>query len=154
METKTGNLSVLPLYAYGKRERGNCQVLMPKTCKLLKEQFARPTKLVLGVIKLNYIDEKTKTLPLDSLTNAVLRIILPIQIPQGFEYRVGKDTVLDLKEDQMLVIDQSYEHVYDNLKGSKKAVWFSIDILHPDLTEENLKQVQASYYAKRLFMLF
>merc|ERR1719150_3715386 len=104
---------------------------MPQTCKFMKEQFPRPTKFNMGVVKLNYIEENTKTLPLDSLINAMLRILVPVQIPQGFEYRVGKDTVLDLKVGEIMVIDQSYEHVYDNLKGSQKAVWFSIDIIHP-----------------------
>ena len=103
---------------------------------------------------MNAIDAKTKTLPLDSLTNANLRLILPLQVPQGFEYRVGKDTILDLKEDQIMVIDQSYEHSYNNQKGSQKAVWLSIDLIHPDLTEQDLKQVQASDYAKQLFLQF
>ena len=149
-----GNLTVLPLFVYGKRERMNCMELMPQTCKFLKANFTRPTQFKLGVIKLNAIDAKTKTLPLDSLTNANLRLILPLQVPQGFEYRVGKDTILDLKEDQIMVIDQSYEHSYNNQKGSQKAVWLSIDLIHPDLTEQDLKQVQASDYAKQLFLQF
>ena len=63
METKTGNLSNLMLYTYGKRQRMNCKVLMPQTCKFMKEQFTRPTKFNMGVVKLNYIEENTKTLP-------------------------------------------------------------------------------------------
>ena len=149
-----GNLTVLPLYVYGKRERMNCMELMPKTCKFMKANFTRPTQFKLGVVKLTALDAKTKTLPLDSLTNANLRIILPVRVPKDFEYRVGKDTVLDLKEGQIMVIDNSYEHIFNNQKGSQKAVWLSIDILHPDLTEQDIKHIQASDYAKQLFLQF
>ena len=154
-ETKDGgNLTVLPLFVYGKRERMNCMELMPKTCKFMKANFTRPTQFKLGVVKLTALDAKTKTLPLDSLTNANLRIILPVQVPQGFEYRVGIDTVLDLKEGQIVVIDNSYEHSFNNQNGSQKAVWLSIDILHPDLTEQDIKQISATDYAKQLFLQF
>ena len=84
----SGNYSTLPIHTYGKKKRVICSEVMPKTCKFLKEKFERVTSFKNGVTKITTIDANTKTLPMEGLTNMKLKVLVPIQIPQGF--KIGK----------------------------------------------------------------
>ena len=148
-----GNLSNLPLFTYGKRRLMNCLEVMPETCKFMKSQFPRPTKFNLGTVKLTAVDPKTKTLPMDGMTNVRLRILVPVQIPQNFKFRIGKDTEVPFKDD-FIIIDDSFEHQYDNENSDEKAIWLSIDILNPDFTMEEAQRLSATSYAKAVFLPF
>ena len=148
---KEGNFSVLPLFAYGKRRRMVCKDIMPETCKFLKKNFDRAINVEYGVVKLTVMDPKIKTLPLDGLTNMRLRLLVPIHIPEGFVMTLGEDTKVPLDR-EMMVIDESFEHRYDNEKGSSSAMWLSLDLVHPDVTPEEAKQLSVTAYAKNFFM--
>ena len=80
------------------------------------------------MIKLTAVDSNTKTLPLDGLTNIRLRIILPVQIPEGFKMTVANTEV---SMQSLVVIDDSFEHSFDNENGKEKAIFFSLDVPHP-----------------------
>ena len=148
---KSGNFSVLPLFTYGKRRRVICVEKMPETCKFIKSNFDRAAKLKFGTVKLSVMDPKIKTVPLDGLTNMRLRILVPLQIPAKFTLTLGRDTVVPVNND-MVVIDDSFEHKYDNEESTEAAIWFSIDIPHPDVTHDEAKGMWVSPYAKNFFM--
>ncbi len=145
-----GSLATLPLFSYGKIRHAICHEIMPKTCKFFKSLFPRPTKFKLGMIKLTSLSPKTKTAPLDGLTNMRLRLLIPLQIPTGFQMLIAKDTLVPM--DRIAVIDDSFEHTYMNENSSEPAVWLSVDLQHPDLTPEEVKQMSVTAYAKQAFI--
>lgn len=147
-----GNFSVLPLFTYGKRRHANCKELMPETCQFMKKNFDRPTKLHIGTVKLTVLDPKTKTLPLEGVTDMRVRLIVPLQIPTGFKIVLRQDTEVPL--DKMVVIDDSYEKVFDNQEGKEAAIWLSIDLAHPEISAEELKNLSITPYAKNFFLMF
>ena len=149
-----GKYYSLPFFYYGKRRRLICKDLLPKTCKFVKDTIPRAANLKYGTVKLNVLDPKTKTVPLESLTNLKLRILMPIQVPEGFQIVLGKDTSVPLKEGQWNVIDDSFERVFDNEKSDKAAIWLSLDIPHPDMGPQDEKSVSITIYAKTLFLYF
>jgi hypothetical protein len=144
-----GNYSTLPLFTYGKKRRVICNEIMPETCTFVKKNFERLTTFKHGVIKLTVVDSKAKTLPLDGMTNIKLRVLVPIQIPEGFKMIVA-DSEVSMKS--LAVIDESFEHRFDNENGDDKAIWLSLDIPHPDCTPEELKRMQATPYAQQYFL--
>lgn len=149
-----GNWSTLPLFEYGKRRLTNCLEFMPKTCAFFRSSFERAAKFKMGSVKLTVLDAKTKTAPLTGLTNMRLRLLIPIQIPKEFQLKIGKDTVID-KMENLTVFDDSFEHVYDNEKSDKQAaIWLSVDLKHPDITEEELSRMMVTQYAKTFFLTF
>ena len=101
----------------------------------LKKNFERVTSFKHGVIKLSTVDPKTRTLPLEGMSNIKLRVLVPIQIPEGFQMFVADSQV---PMDSLAVIDESFEHRYDNENDSDKAIWLSLDIPHPDCTPKEL----------------
>ena len=137
-----------------------CSEIMPETCKYLKSNFNRATsfkvnlvtfcpELILrlffkkwknflsifmllqhGIIKLTAVDSNTKTLPLEGMTNIRLRIMLPVQIPEGFKMTVANTEV---SMQSLVVIDDSFEHAFNNENGKEKAIFFSLDVPHPGL---------------------
>ena len=117
-------------------------------------EFFRAAKMHYGAVKLTVIDPKTKTLPVECLTSLRLKILMPIQIPEKFQMTLGKDTEVSLVEGQWTVIDDTFERVYNNENGDKAAIWLSLDIPHPDLSEQQTKGVAISAYAKNLFLHF
>jgi len=144
-----GNYSTLPLFTYGKKRRVICNEIMPETCTFVKKNFERLATFKHGVIKLTVVDSKAKTLPLDGMTNIKLRVLVPIQIPEGFKMTVA-DSEVSMKS--LAVIDESFEHRFDNENGDDKAIWLSLDIPHPDCTPEELKRMQATPYAQQYFL--
>ena len=53
---------------------------------------------------------------------------------------------------KITVIDESFEHLYNNEKGNEKAIWMSFDIPHPDCTRDELKRMSITKYAQNLFL--
>ena len=150
-----GQFSTLPLFTYGKRRLLNCKSIMPQTCRFIKTSFNRAATFSLGTTKLTVVDAKTKTLPMNGLTNARLRILVPLQIPPEFRFRLGQETLVPLPDHDIVVINDSFEHQYDNEKSQDQAaVWLSIDIMHPDLSVEDLKRISSTAYARDLFLTF
>ena len=144
-----GNFSTLPLFTYGKKRRVICKEIMPKTCAFLKKNFERVTSFKHGVIKLSTVDPKTRTLPLEGMSNIKLRVLVPIQIPEGFKMLVADSQV---PMDSLAVIDESFEHRYDNENDSDKAIWLSLDIPHPDCTPKELGRMVSTPYAQQHFL--
>lgn len=150
----SGNLSTLSIFHFGKKRRGACKDLMPSTCAFFKKSFKRAATFKVGLVKLTVLDAGAKTLPVTGLTNLKLRILVPVQIPSGFKFAIGKDEEVDFSDEKWDVIDNSFEHSFDNEKGTEKAIWLSIDIPHPEFSAEEESKVSIHDFAKSYFLPF
>ena len=56
--------------------------------------------------------------------------MLPVQIPEGFKMTVANTEV---SMQSLVVIDDSFEHAFNNENGKEKAIFFSLDVPHPGL---------------------
>jgi hypothetical protein len=129
-----------------------CRELVPKTCTFMKETFNKATTFKYGVIKVSALTGKTRILPHEGMTNLKLRIVLPIRIPEGFKFRLAKDTFVDLVEGKYVVIDDSFEHELVN-ESDETAIWMTIDIPHPDMKPDDHTKLNISAFSKSYYLI-
>ena len=72
--------------------------------------------------------------------NLKLRCHFPLFVPEEAYLRVAGDP-RPWKEGKMMVFDDSYEHEAANLSKEQERVILLIDIWHPDLVVNEIKQI-------------
>ena len=79
------------------------------------------------------------------LTNAVVRIHLPLLVPEPSKsvIRVGPK-VRTWEEGKVLAFNDAYDHQVWNFGKLTRVVLF-FDVWHPDLTEEDLKVIKGGW---------
>ncbi|GHE27124.1 hypothetical protein GCM10017673_31460 [Streptosporangium violaceochromogenes] len=102
----------------------------PVTAGIL-EQVPEVTTLSPGVITMSRVSPGTHIMPHCGPTNAVLRIHLPLIVPDGLTLRVAGRRVR-WTEGKCLVFDDSFEHEVRH-EGTEDRVVLILDTLHPDL---------------------
>ena len=73
-------------------------------------------------------------------TNLKLRCHFPLFVPDEAYLRVASDP-RPWHEGKMIIFDDSYEHEAANLSDTQERVILLIDIWHPDLHQEEIKEI-------------
>ncbi len=148
-----GALSAFPIFMYGKVKPTNCKEKAPVTCNFFRKSFPTAARFKWGVVKIMVLDPKTRTYPHEGVTNAKLRVIVPVQVPKsGFSFRIGKNDEVPFVEGKLSIFDDTYEHFYIN-DSDEKVVWLSFDIPHPDLDPRDSSKLKLTDFAKAFFMV-
>eukprot|EP00656_Telonema_subtile_P044858 TRINITY_DN51110_c0_g1_i1.p1 TRINITY_DN51110_c0_g1~~TRINITY_DN51110_c0_g1_i1.p1 ORF type:complete len:351 (+),score=85.78 TRINITY_DN51110_c0_g1_i1:160-1212(+) len=72
-------------------------------------------------------------------TNKKLRVHLPLVVPPGGSQLRCADVVLDVKEGEAFIFDDSHEHEAWNHDPDGTRIVLIIDIWHPDLSQKEVK---------------
>ena len=96
---------------------------------------------------------KTEVLPHVGPTNAKLRAILPITVPEGDTgiKVAGRD--VQLEEGTIVVIDDSFENNLWN-EAEDDLLILSIDFHHPDLKDREKKMAAFTDHVKNKFVIY
>lgn len=126
----------------------------PTICDLIQDyEFA--TRCPLGTIKLSVIESGAHIEPHVGGQNFKLRAHLPLVVPklnstetnQKARMRVGGHHILEWEEGKMLVFDDSFEHEVWNETSGKRVILI-IDLIHPDVTQEQFTEISNMFSFK------
>lgn len=110
----------------------------PVTTSIL-EQVPEVTTLSPGVITISRVSPGTHIMPHCGPTNAVLRMHLPLIVPDGVTLRVAGEEMRWV-EGKCLVFDDSFEHEVRHV-GTQDRVVLILDTLHPDLRGDHRERL-------------
>ena len=139
------------LYLYGKKKHETCSKT-PSLCKILKK-FPDTSNCKKCISKFVLIRPKTVLVPRVGPTNAKLRAVLPVSVPQGNVGIKVADKELSLEEGKIVIIDDSYENNLWNETEDDLLVLI-IDFHHPDLSDREKKSGTFTDYVKNKFVTY
>mmetsp|Transcript_10755 Transcript_10755/g.22298 ORF Transcript_10755/g.22298 Transcript_10755/m.22298 type:complete len:381 (-) Transcript_10755:548-1690(-) len=118
------------------------QKLCPKTWEILN---TIPGFVPENMTMFSVLSPGAEILPHCGLTNAVVRIHLPIIVPQPTKsvIRVG-EKVRTWEEGKVLAFNDAYDHQVWNFGSLTRVVLF-FDVWHPDLSEEDLAVIKKGW---------
>lgn len=132
-----GDWKQYEIFARGRRNVKNCKNT-PVTCDLI-EKFPAAAGNKRGQVKYSIMLPQTHVWAHTGPTNCRLRAHLGLKVPTGTFLRV-RDEIRSWKEGEWLIFDDSFEHeVWHN--GTEKRLVLIVDIWHPELTEEERKNL-------------
>ena len=101
--------------------------------------------------KVVVLDPGFRTVHYSSPVNSRLRALLPLKNIEGLKLTIGGlDEVVPLADNQVTVVDESFEHVWENPTGQPSA-FLAVDFHHPniakDVTSHTLTKNGENFYA-------
>ncbi|MFK0289769.1 aspartyl/asparaginyl beta-hydroxylase domain-containing protein [Streptomyces sp. NPDC090442] len=126
---RKGSWKQAHLYRDG-RWQSHVRARFPITASIV-EKIPDVTELSPGVITMSRVSPGTHIMPHCGPTNGLLRIHLPLIVPDGVSIRVA-DREMQWREGKCLVFDDSFEHEVWH-RGTEDRVVLILDVLHPDL---------------------
>jgi len=139
------------LYLYSKKKHETCSK-NPSLCKMLKK-FPDSSTCKKCLSKFVLIKPKTHLVPRVGPTNAKLRAVLPVNVPEGNVGMKVANQELKLEEGKVLIIDDSFENNIWN-ETEDDLFLLLIDFHHPDLRDRQKKSGTFTDYVKNKFVTF
>eukprot|EP00090_Calanus_glacialis_P034684 TRINITY_DN5853_c0_g1_i1.p1 TRINITY_DN5853_c0_g1~~TRINITY_DN5853_c0_g1_i1.p1 ORF type:complete len:535 (-),score=128.27 TRINITY_DN5853_c0_g1_i1:119-1723(-) len=139
------------LYLYSKKKHETCSKC-PTLCKILKK-FPDSSNCKKCISKFVLLRPKTEVLPHVGATNAKLRAILPISVPEGDTGIKVAGKYIKLEEGKIVVIDDSFENNLWN-EAQDDLLILSIDFHHPDLKDREKKTGAFTDHVKNRFVIY
>jgi aspartate beta-hydroxylase len=147
----TGTWSIMRLYFRGRKNSTTC-AFFPKTCGIVDDIAANMAPLSLvGQVKFSVLPPGAHIKPHTGPSNLRLRLHLALKIPgEQFRIRVANETKR-WQQGRVTILDDSFEHevLTPSLSPSKQALTpdidkhrtiLIVDILHPDMKQEETRQ--------------
>lgn len=153
-----GDWKQFELFARGVKSK-NCK-LAPMTCKII-ESFTPAASCKRGQVKFSLLHPNTHVWPHCGPTNCRLRCHLGLKVPEQTFIRVANETQ-SWKEGEWLIFDDSFEHevwhngtslrlvligefalTFTHPVGANEMFFVSVDVWHPDLTEDEKQSLSA-----------
>ena len=148
---RSGTFHVKGLFLYGKKKHETCSKT-PKTCKLLKS-FKESSTCKKCISKMVLVKPGTHQIRHNGPSNERLRAILPLQAETGkAKLVIGKHEQI-LKENELIVIDESFENALSNDSGDNLLL-LEMDFNHPDLTDREKNTESFSEQVKAKFVAY
>ena len=152
--TDTGGWTIFQLFKYGKLSTANC-LLAPITCSLV-EKIPQITENINGIVLFSMMESGTHINPHSGPSNSRLRIHLGLDIPEtqnGTDMLANSSSILRVKDEyvawqngEFIVWDDSFDHeVWHYSHLNHHRLIFMFDILHPDLTEDQIAQLFSTF---------
>jgi len=122
-----------------KRLPGDLCSVVPTLCSVAAK-FPGALSCRDGRMRISVLEAKSHIIPHFGVTNAKLRVNLPLVVPQDASsyLRIG-DVTEQLEEGKIVVFDDSFEHEAWNHSLTGLRVVLLVDINHPDLSMEDVK---------------
>lgn len=134
---RTGTWRIFPLIELGKRNDENCGKC-PVTASIIERHGA--ARSISSAAYFSILAPKTHVAAHRGPTNMRLRCHLGIDVPQACRLKVG-DTVLNWRNGECLVFDDSYLHEVWN-DSDKRRVVLVVDMWHPDLAPSEIQLLE------------
>jgi hypothetical protein len=137
-----GSWNLAAFYEDGSRSALTC-ARFPRTAAVID---GAPEEIrQAGVVTLSWLDPGTHILPHCGLSNARLRLHLPLRVAAGAFMRVADQTVT-WEVGRSVVFDDSFEHeVFHN--GTEPRLVLLVDFFHPSLSEAERRSFVARFNA-------
>jgi hypothetical protein len=135
---RSGEWKQAHLFRDGQWQEDVC-ARFPVTRSILAE-VPEVTSFSPGVITVSTVEPGSHIMPHCGPTNALLRIHLPIRVPEGVSIRVA-DQWLTWTEGRCMVFDDSFEHEVRH-DGDEDRVVLILDTLHPELGGDHQQRLR------------